>query len=136
MREGAVIATRFSNYGFRAIGIIAALKNGEAPEKAVQTANEAGIHTTWLNERRREELDLDGAERIRVCCGMALSPRQHKVLSIWTALPCGEWVFRTSQKWSRDRIDRQSKEGDDPPSVANAEKLRFRHPLNDQLREP
>jgi hypothetical protein len=50
----------------RATGITAYLKNGGTLEKAAQMANHASTRTTQLYDRRREELSLDGAERIRV----------------------------------------------------------------------
>ena len=62
----AGIATRLGNHSFRATGITAYLKNGDTLEKAVQMANHASTRTTWLYDRRREELSLDEVERIRV----------------------------------------------------------------------
>lgn len=62
----AGIGTKLGNHSFRATGITACIKNGGTLEKAAQMANHASTRTTQLYDRRREELSLDGVERIRV----------------------------------------------------------------------
>ena len=62
----AGIATKVGNHSFRATGITAYLKNGGTLEKAAQMANHASTRTTQLYDRRREEMNLDEVERIRV----------------------------------------------------------------------
>ena len=62
----AGIATKVGNHSFRATGITTYLKNGGTLEKAAQMANHASTRTTQLYDRRREELNLDEVERIRV----------------------------------------------------------------------
>ena len=62
----AGIATKLGNHSFRATGITTYLKNGGTLEKAAQMASHASTRTTQLYDRRREELNLDDVERIRV----------------------------------------------------------------------
>jgi integrase len=62
----AGIATKLGNHSFRATGITAYLKNGGSLEKAAQMTNHASTRTTQLYDRRRDEMSLDGVERIRV----------------------------------------------------------------------
>jgi hypothetical protein len=50
----------FGKHSFRAIGIMAYLKNGGTLEKAAATAN----HASPLCDRRRDEVNLDQVERI------------------------------------------------------------------------
>jgi hypothetical protein len=54
------IATTLGKHSFRAIGIMAYLKNGDTLEKAAATAN----HASPLCDRRRDEVNLDQVERI------------------------------------------------------------------------
>jgi site-specific recombinase XerD len=62
----AGISTKVGNHSFRATGITAYLKNGGTLEKAAQMANHASTRTTQLYDRRREEMNIDEVERIRV----------------------------------------------------------------------
>jgi integrase len=57
---------RLGNHRFRTTGITAYLKNGGALEKIAQMANHASTQTTQPYDRRRDELNLDGVERILV----------------------------------------------------------------------
>jgi integrase len=65
-KNAAGIATKLGNHSFRATGITAYLKNGGTLEKAAQMANHASTRTTQLYDRRREKLNLDEVEKIRV----------------------------------------------------------------------
>ena len=56
----------YGNHSLRAAGITAYLKNGGTLEQAAQMANHASTRTTQLYDRRREELSLDEAEKIRM----------------------------------------------------------------------
>jgi hypothetical protein len=47
-------------------GAMAYLKNDGRLEEAAQMANHASTRATWLYDRRRDELSLNGVERIRV----------------------------------------------------------------------
>ena len=58
--SAAGIATTLGKHSFRAIGIMAYLKNGGTLEKAAATAN----HASPLCDRRRDEVNLDQVERI------------------------------------------------------------------------
>jgi integrase/recombinase XerC len=62
----AGIETKLGNHSFRATGITAYLKNGGTLEKAAAMANRASIRTTQLYDRRRDEVSLDGVERIAI----------------------------------------------------------------------
>jgi len=62
----AGIATKIGNHTFRATGITAYLKNGGTLENAVAMANHASTRTTQLYDRRRDDINLDEVERIRV----------------------------------------------------------------------
>ncbi len=64
--EAAGIKTKVGNHSFRATGITAYLKNGGTLEKAAAMANHASTRTTQLYDRRRDEMNLDEVERIRV----------------------------------------------------------------------
>lgn len=60
------IGTKRWRHSFRATEITAYLKNQETLVKAAQMGNHAGMRTTQLYDRRREELRLDEVERILV----------------------------------------------------------------------
>ncbi|MFM0512071.1 tyrosine-type recombinase/integrase [Paraburkholderia sp. RL17-373-BIF-A] len=62
----AGIFTAVGNHTFRATGITAYLKNGGTLENAASMANHASIRTTQLYDRRRDDINLDEVERIRV----------------------------------------------------------------------
>ena len=62
----AAIDTKIGNHSFRATGITAYLKNGGTLENAAAMANHASTRTTQLYDRRRDDISLDGVERIRV----------------------------------------------------------------------
>jgi hypothetical protein len=57
--------TKVGNHTFRAIGITAYLKNGGRLENAAAMANH-GSTRTQLYDRRRDEMSLDGVERISI----------------------------------------------------------------------
>ncbi len=62
----ADIGTRIGNHSFRATGITAYLKNGGMLENAATMANHASTRTTQLYDRRRDDINLDEVERIRI----------------------------------------------------------------------
>ncbi|WP_449106757.1 tyrosine-type recombinase/integrase [Pseudomonas mohnii] len=62
----AGIKTPIGNHSFRATGITAYLKNGGTLENAAAMANHASTRTTQLYDRRREEINLDEVERVRL----------------------------------------------------------------------
>jgi integrase len=62
----AGLDTKIGNHTFRATGITAYLKNGGTLENAAAMANHASTRTTQLYDRRRDEINLDEVERIRV----------------------------------------------------------------------
>ncbi|VVP38888.1 Tyrosine recombinase XerD [Pseudomonas fluorescens] len=62
----AGLKTLIGNHTFRATGITAYLKNGGSLEKAAAMANHASTRTTQLYDRRRDEINLDEVERIRL----------------------------------------------------------------------
>jgi hypothetical protein len=55
-----------TNFGFRATGITAYLKNGGTLESAAIMANHASTRTTQLYDRRRDDVSLDEVERILI----------------------------------------------------------------------
>lgn len=67
-RRAAVagIGTRIGNHTFRATGITAYLKNGGTLESAAAMANHASTRTTQLYDRRRDEINFDEVERVRI----------------------------------------------------------------------
>ncbi|MEQ0770901.1 tyrosine-type recombinase/integrase [Paraburkholderia tropica] len=62
----AEIDTKIGNHTFRATGITAYLKNGGTLESAAAMANHASTRTTQLYDRRRDDINLDEIERIRL----------------------------------------------------------------------
>jgi hypothetical protein len=62
----AEIKTKLGNHSFQATGIPAHLKNGVTLGKAAAMANHALTRAKQLYDRRREELTLDGVERIGI----------------------------------------------------------------------
>ncbi len=62
----ADIGTRIGNHSFRATGITAYLKNGGTLENAAAMANHASTRTTQLYDRRRDDINLDEVEGIRI----------------------------------------------------------------------
>jgi site-specific recombinase XerC len=64
--QAAGIGTAIGNHTFRATGITAYLKNGGTLENAAAMANHASTRTTQLYDRRRDDINLDEVERIRV----------------------------------------------------------------------
>jgi site-specific recombinase XerD len=64
--EVAGIKTKVGNHSSRAAGMTAYLKNGGTLEKAAAMADHASTPTTWLYDRRRDEMGLDEVERILI----------------------------------------------------------------------
>lgn len=62
----AGIKTPIGNHSFRATGITAYLKNGGSLENAAAMAHHASTRTTQLYDRRRDEINLDEVERVRL----------------------------------------------------------------------
>ncbi len=62
----AGIDIRVGNHTFRATGITVYLKNGGTLENAAAMANHASTRTTQLYDRRRDDINLDEVERIRL----------------------------------------------------------------------
>jgi site-specific recombinase XerD len=62
----AGIGTAIGNHTFRATGITAYLSNGGTLENAAAMANHASTRTTQLYDRRRDDINLDEVERIRL----------------------------------------------------------------------
>jgi integrase len=54
------------NHTFRATGITAYLKNGGTLENATTMANHSSTRTTQLYDRRRDDINLDEVERIKL----------------------------------------------------------------------
>ena len=65
--KAAGIQTKIGNHTFRATGITAYLKNGGKLESAQQIAAHESSRTTGLYDRRDDEVNLDGVERIGIC---------------------------------------------------------------------
>lgn len=64
--RAAGIMTKVGNHSFRATGITAYLMNGGTLETAAAMANHASTRTTQLYDRRRDAINLDEVERIRL----------------------------------------------------------------------
>jgi len=62
----AGIGTKIGNHTFRATGITAYLKNGDALETAAAMANHSSTRTTQLYDRRADQVSLDEVERVRI----------------------------------------------------------------------
>ena len=64
MRSRWRIQTPIGCHSFRATGITAYLKNGGRLELAQQMVGHESARTTWLYDRRDEEITLDEVERV------------------------------------------------------------------------
>lgn len=62
----ADIRTEISCHTFRATGITDYLRNGGQLEVAQQIANHESARTTWLYNRRDDEISLSEVERILI----------------------------------------------------------------------